>query len=61
MLRGGQYPNSCLGAWFSIRPFTTETTAISTWNDAIIDMAASALGITRSRALAIKEKREPAP
>ena len=54
---GGALPNSCLGAWFSIRPFETETSAVSEWNDSIIEMAASALGITRQDALAIKEKR----
>lgn len=55
---GGRLPNSCLGEWFAVRPFQTETSAISTWNDAIIEMAAAALGISRRRALAIKERRE---
>lgn len=51
------FPNSCLGEWFSVRPFTTETNAISAWNDAIIEMASAALGITTKQALAIKEGR----
>lgn len=54
-----ELPNQCLGQWFSIRPFQSETSAISDWNDAIIEMAAAALGITRQRALAIKEGRDP--
>lgn len=49
--------NECLGIWFSWRPFESEINAVSAWNDAIIDMASSALGITRKDALAIKEKR----
>lgn len=53
----GELPNQCLGQWFSIRPFQTETSAISDWNDAIIDMAAAALGITRRQALDVKERR----
>ncbi len=54
---GGRLPNSCLGEWFAIRPFETETSAVSAWNDAIIDMAASALEITSRQARAIKERR----
>ncbi|MFB9952095.1 hypothetical protein ACFFP0_24870 [Rhizobium puerariae] len=57
ILKGGRLPNSCLGEWFSVRPFTTETNAISDWNNCIIEMAASALGITVKQALAIKEGR----
>jgi len=53
----GGMPNSCLGSWFSVRPFETETSAISDWNNSIIDMAAAALGITPKQALAIKEGR----
>jgi hypothetical protein len=52
-----ELPNQCLGQWFSIRPFQSETSAISDWNNAIIDMAAAALGITRRQALGIKEGR----
>lgn len=56
-MAGGRFPNSCLGEWFSVRPFTTETSAISAWNDAIIEMAAAALGITPRDARALKEQR----
>lgn len=59
--KGGRLPNECLGEWFSIRPFQTETAAISEWNNCIIDMAASALGIPRQVALAVKEKRVALP
>lgn len=54
---GGRMPNQCLGEWFAVRPFETETNAISGWNDAIIEMAAAALGISRKDALALKEGR----
>lgn len=50
-------PNSCLGEWFAYRSFTTETSAVSEWNTAIIEMAAAALGISRTDALALKEGR----
>jgi len=53
----GRLPNSCLGEWFAVRPFTTETNAISEWNTCIIEMAAAALGITAKQALALKEGR----
>lgn len=59
-MSGGRLPNSCLGEWFSIRPFQTETSAISEWNNSIIEMAASALGITPKQALDIKEGRSNA-
>jgi hypothetical protein len=49
--------NACLGQWFKLRPFPDAQTAVSQWNNAIIDMAAAALGISRRDALAIKEKR----
>lgn len=55
--QGGRLPNSCLGEFFAFRPFESETSAISEWNNAIIDMAAAALGISRSDALALKERR----
>lgn len=48
-------PNECLGQWFRVRTYDTETSAISSWNTAIIEMAASALGITTKQARAIKE------
>lgn len=51
------FPNQCLGQWFGIRHFDTETSAVSEWNNAIIEMAASALGITTKEALGIKESR----
>lgn len=54
----GGLPNSCLGSWFSVRPFETETSAISEWNNSIIEMAAAALGITVKQALALKEGRQ---
>lgn len=53
----GRMPNDCLGEWFGFRSFETETNAVSEWNTAIIDMAASALGISRKDALALKEGR----
>lgn len=56
-VNGGRLPNNCLGEWFGIRPFKTETSAVSEWNNAIVDMAAAALGITRQDALALKEGR----
>lgn len=56
-MSGGRLPNSCLGEWFAVRPFTTETNAISDWNTCIIEMAAAALGITSTQALALKEGR----
>lgn len=49
--------NSCLGQWFKLRPFQNSQTAVAEWNNAIIDMAASALGISRRDALALKERR----
>ena len=49
--------NSCLGQWFKLRPFPNSQTAVAEWNNAIIDMAASALGISRRQALALKERR----
>ena len=49
--------NACLGQWFRVRPFPNSQTAVAEWNNAIINMAAAALGISRRDALALKEKR----
>lgn len=49
--------NSCLGQWFKLRPFQNSQQAVAEWNNAIIDMAAAALGISRRDALALKERR----
>lgn len=49
--------NECLGQWFKLRPFVDSQTAVAEWNNAIIDMAAAALGISRRDALALKERR----
>lgn len=56
-MNGGRLPNSCLGEWFSVRPFQSDTSAVSEWNTCILEMAASALGISRKEALALKEQR----
>lgn len=53
----GGIANECLGQWFRLRGFTNSQSAIAEWNDSIIEMAASALGITRKQALALKERR----
>lgn len=49
--------NACLGQWFRVRPFQNSHSAIAEWNNAILDMAAAALGITRREALSLKERR----
>lgn len=63
---GGPPPNPILSPmatakfwarWFGLRTFPTETAAISEWNNAVIDMAAAALGITRREAVCLKDGR----
>lgn len=51
------FANECLGQWFRVRPFQNSQSAIAEWNNAIINMAAAALGISRRDALALKERR----
>lgn len=57
LMSRGRSPNDCLGEWFNLRPFESETSAVSTWNDSIIEMAAAALGISPRDARALKEGR----
>jgi hypothetical protein len=57
MNRGGEFVHGCIGSWFGLRPFVSEISAVSEWNDCIIEMAAAALEITPKQARAIKEKR----
>lgn len=49
--------NACLGQWFRLRPFQNSNSAVAEWNNAILDMAAAALGISRRDALMLKERR----